>query len=78
MYGLDATGSHEVAQAVANAVAAPKGFVLKPQREGGGNNLFGEEMAAALRRMGGEVWDGGLPGGGGERLGWRHPGWSGR
>jgi hypothetical protein len=25
--------------------------VLKPQREGGGNNLYGEEMVAALRRM---------------------------
>jgi hypothetical protein len=26
-------------------------YVLKPQREGGGNNLYGEEMVAALRRM---------------------------
>ncbi len=29
-------------QAVADAIARPAGYVLKPQREGGGNNLYGE------------------------------------
>ena len=33
------------------ALAAPEAYVLKPQREGGGNNLYGEEMARALGRM---------------------------
>jgi len=32
--------------AVARGLADPDGFVLKPQREGGGNNLYGEELAA--------------------------------
>ena len=34
------------------ALAAPEAYVLKPQREGGGNNLYGAEMARALGRMG--------------------------
>ena len=33
------------------ALAAPEAYVLKPQREGGGNNLYGAEMARALGRM---------------------------
>jgi glutathione synthase len=37
---------------VSAALAAPEAYVLKPQREGGGNNLYGEEMARALGRMG--------------------------
>ena len=36
------------------AITNPDGFVFKPQREGGGNNLFGEEMVSALNTMGGE------------------------
>ncbi|KXZ48946.1 hypothetical protein GPECTOR_24g236 [Gonium pectorale] len=41
------------AAAVADAVArSGEGYVLKPQREGGGNNLYGEELAAALRAGG--------------------------
>lgn len=50
LFGLE-PGSAEAAQAVAAAMARPGEFVLKPQREGGGNNLYGEEMVAALRRM---------------------------
>ncbi|GLC35901.1 hypothetical protein PLESTF_001238000 [Pleodorina starrii] len=41
-----------VAAAVADAVARPEAYVLKPQREGGGNNLYGEELRAALRAGG--------------------------
>ena len=37
--------------AMAAARANPSGFVLKPQREGGGNNLYGSEMVAALDAM---------------------------
>ncbi|KAJ8901232.1 hypothetical protein NDN08_007081 [Rhodosorus marinus] len=33
------------------AIANPHGYVLKPQREGGGNNLYEEEMASELKRM---------------------------
>ena len=40
------------AAAVAEAVARPQGFVLKPQREGGGNNLYDDQLADALR-----TWD---------------------
>lgn len=35
----------------ATAVAHADAWVLKPQREGGGNNLYGADVAAALRRM---------------------------
>ena len=34
-----------------DAIARPEAFVLKPQREGGGNNLFGDELREALRSM---------------------------
>ena len=33
---------------LAAAAAEPERFVLKPQREGGGNNLYGEELRAKL------------------------------
>lgn len=39
-------------QAVAEAKADPSRFVLKPQREGGGNNLYGDEVAEGLTSMG--------------------------
>lgn len=37
--------------AAANALNSPEKFVLKPQREGGGNNLYDEEMQAELKRV---------------------------
>lgn len=49
LYGLDADGGADVDAIVARAIAQPGAFVLKPQREGGGNNLYGEELAEALR-----------------------------
>ena len=30
------------------ALANPRRFVLKPQREGGGNNVYGADIAATL------------------------------
>ena len=33
------------------ACQAPERFVLKPQREGGGNNLYGEEMKTTLQNL---------------------------
>ncbi|ELW69585.1 Glutathione synthetase [Tupaia chinensis] len=49
LYSLDL--DQEGDQAIAEALAAPSQFVLKPQREGGGNNLYGEEMVQALERL---------------------------
>ena len=46
LYALDDAGA---SAAVAMALADPGGFVLKPQREGGGNNLYGDEMVRVLR-----------------------------
>ena len=50
LWGLDDLGAPEVAEVLARAEAAPDDFVLKPQREGGGNNLYGPELAERLRR----------------------------
>jgi len=33
------------------ALKDPSSYVLKPQREGGGNNFYGDEVAAAVKRM---------------------------
>ena len=33
---------------MAEARQHPEGFVLKPQREGGGNNLYGPQLAKRL------------------------------
>lgn len=33
---------------IASARTSPELFVLKPQREGGGNNIWGDDIAAAL------------------------------
>uniref|UniRef100_A0A8C6DDK5 Glutathione synthetase n=1 Tax=Moschus moschiferus TaxID=68415 RepID=A0A8C6DDK5_MOSMO len=49
LYSLDL--GEEGDQAITKAIAAPSCFVLKPQREGGGNNLYGEEMVQALGRL---------------------------
>ncbi|TYZ63207.1 hypothetical protein PybrP1_003045 [[Pythium] brassicae (nom. inval.)] len=47
LYGLekDAPATEAVKQM---ALANPKAYVVKPQREGGGNNLYGDEVAHAL------------------------------
>lgn len=38
-------------EAVAMALANPEGFVMKPQREGGGNNIYGVDIPPALAKM---------------------------
>ena len=49
LWALDALDSDAgAAAAVADAMAHPEGYVLKPQREGGGNNLYGEQLQARL------------------------------
>ncbi len=49
LYTLDDTIGDESASET--ACRTPERFVLKPQREGGGNNLYGEEMTQKLRSM---------------------------
>ena len=48
--GEDLQHKHPIGRtaAIAAARANPAGYVLKPQREGGGNNLYGSEMLAAF------------------------------
>ena len=47
--GLYALDGERAADAVALGLADPGSYVLKPQREGGGNNLYGDELVAALK-----------------------------
>ncbi|KAL3859765.1 hypothetical protein ACJMK2_009961 [Sinanodonta woodiana] len=48
-YSLDMDS--EGNEAVEMAISSPGNFVLKPQREGGGNNLYGEEMKNYLIKI---------------------------
>lgn len=49
MYSLDSEADVEAARALVGPVGGDvDGYVLKPQREGGGNNFFGEECRARL------------------------------
>uniref|UniRef100_A0A7N8XZ81 Glutathione synthetase n=1 Tax=Mastacembelus armatus TaxID=205130 RepID=A0A7N8XZ81_9TELE len=41
-------------QTVAKALTSPEKFVLKPQREGGGNNYFGEDIVQVLQAVKGD------------------------
>jgi len=38
----------ETEKAIADAIANPQNYVVKPQREGGGNNLYGDKVKQAL------------------------------
>lgn len=49
LWGLAAGVDEGVEEAVTMALADPGSFVLKPQREGGGNNLYGDEMCERLK-----------------------------
>lgn len=48
LYGLE-KGSPDTEKIKQMAIANPKAFVVKPQREGGGNNLYGDEVADAMK-----------------------------
>ncbi|GLE07522.1 hypothetical protein PINS_up017949 [Pythium insidiosum] len=50
LWGLEKDAS-ATAQVKQMALENPRAYVLKPQREGGGNNLYGDEVAAAMQRM---------------------------
>ena len=49
MWSLDNLQDAETQAILAHADAAPDDFVLKPQREGGGNNLYGEALKGRLQ-----------------------------
>uniref|UniRef100_A0A8D2NVP6 Glutathione synthetase n=1 Tax=Zosterops lateralis melanops TaxID=1220523 RepID=A0A8D2NVP6_ZOSLA len=49
LYSLDE--GEEGDRIAATAIADPDRFVLKPQREGGGNNLYGEELKEVLEKI---------------------------
>jgi len=48
---LFALGEGDDSEAVNMALENPNKFVLKPQREGGGNNLYDEQLVEALTSM---------------------------
>ena len=49
--GLYALGEGDDSAAIEAALANPHGFVLKPQREGGGNNLYDDDLVKQLKSM---------------------------
>lgn len=49
LYTLDMNAEGDAA--VELALANPQNYVLKPQREGGGNNVYGENIPTALKAM---------------------------
>ena len=49
LYSLD---GDEGTEAIQLALANPAGYVLKPQREGGGNNLYSDQLKARLEQGG--------------------------
>lgn len=53
LWALDDLSHPDTQQVVADAIARPEAYVLKPQREGGGNNLYGDELRSALQAGGG-------------------------
>lgn len=46
--------SEDVSRVIQQAIDRPHDFVLKPQREGGGNNFYGQEMVDKLKSIGPE------------------------
>jgi glutathione synthase len=51
MVALYPLGTSDDSSVIDMVLKAPLDYVLKPQREGGGNNLYKSDMVAALRRM---------------------------
>ena len=50
LWSLDDLEDPATKDIMERANAHPEQFVLKPQREGGGNNLYGEAAAERLRQ----------------------------
>lgn len=51
LWSLDAKDAAATATVVQDALQNPQDYVMKPQREGGGNNLYGQALAKALSGM---------------------------
>lgn len=49
LWGLG--GDEDDSDIVSKVLAAPEGYVMKPQREGGGNNHYGDDIVAKLNTM---------------------------
>ena len=52
IYPLDDSAAGQEAIRIARDVEKSKGYVLKPQREGGGNNIYGSKIPAFLASLG--------------------------
>ena len=46
--GPDGTSDEETKRAIKDAKLNPDAYVIKPQREGGGNNIYGKDVKRAL------------------------------
>jgi glutathione synthase len=62
LWSLDDPNDPITAAVMQEALQQPERFVLKPQREGGGNNLYGPELVETLQvclapdGFAGDVW----------------------
>ena len=54
IFPMDESEAGNVAKAIATDPAKSSGYVLKPQREGGGNNVYRDAIPAFLRKLGDE------------------------
>lgn len=52
IYPLDDTAAGKYAIEIATDAEKAKGYVLKPQREGGGNNIYGQKIPPFIRSLG--------------------------
>ena len=52
IYPLDASSTGKHAISLATSPTESAGYVLKPQREGGGNNIYGTKIPAFLKGLG--------------------------
>lgn len=52
IYPLDDSAAGETAIAIATDEKKSENYVLKPQREGGGNNIYGSRIPAFLKELG--------------------------
>ena len=51
LWGLDDLSDSNTSDAVQAAIAEPDKYILKPQREGGGNNLYGVITAGSVLEL---------------------------
>ena len=51
LWGFEDTADPETQKIIQQAIEAPERFVLKPQREGGGNNLYGTYLESQSGRI---------------------------